>query len=66
MVSATPDNANPIIHASTSSRRNKRYDSLDLDDDDHWARLGRDADDREGEESAADEIDGEEIFGECG
>jgi hypothetical protein len=66
MVSATPDNANPIIHTSAASRRpRKRADSLDLSDDDEWARLGRDSsDDGLYDDELQEEIDGDEIFGE--
>lgn len=67
MVSATPDNANPIVHTSTARRTRKRADSLDLSDDEEWARLGRGHDDDDDEGAADDEqleeIDGEEIFG---
>lgn len=65
MVSATPDNANPIIHTSAASRRpRKRADSLDLSDDDEWARLGRDSsDDGLHDDELQEEIDGDEIFG---
>lgn len=76
MVSATPDNANPIIHTSTSATRRsrKRADSLDLSDDDEWARLANNSSDEEGgggggyqgtwDDQLQEEIDGEEIFGE--
>lgn len=64
MAGATPDNANPVIHTSAARRTRKRADSLDLSDDDEWARLGRNQDD-EGEldDEQLEEIDGEEIFG---
>ena len=77
MPSAAPDNANPVIHQS-SSRRKTRTDQLNLDDDDEWndkqSVLSRpsfvvDDDDDDLWVSGAqgmsdrDEIDQDEIFG---
>ncbi|GAA6003311.1 hypothetical protein JCM10207_001856 [Rhodosporidiobolus poonsookiae] len=65
-----PDNANPTIHATaaTSGRRTrKRADSLDLADDDSWARLGHQleyGDDAHDDQldRLDEQIDSEEIF----
>jgi len=76
MPSAAPDNANPVIHQS-SSRRKTRSHHLNLDDDDDWDRKANtitrtafvdDEDDElwvSGEQglSTRDEIDQDEIFG---
>ena len=60
------DNANPIIHsaAGPSRRSKKRFDALDLSDDDEWDRRGRDLGGDLGDEGQEEEIDGEEIYGE--
>lgn len=66
MVSASPDNANPIIHSTQASRRVvKRSDDLNFSDDEQWERMASigmgvqsDAD-----ELTPEEIDPEEIFG---
>ena len=64
------DNANPIIHsaAGPSRRSKKRFDALDLSDDDEWDRRGRGralgGDLSLCDEGAEEEIDGEEIYGE--
>lgn len=74
LASASPDNANPTIHstAATSGRRSRRrIDSLDLDDDDQWARLNRELQygngcENEGSltaEEFEEQIDSDEIFG---
>lgn len=63
MVSATPDNANPVIHTSAARRTRKRADSLDFSDDEDWARLGRGHDDGAADDEQPEDIDGEEIFG---
>lgn len=66
MQSATPDNANPVVHTS-SNRRTKRSDGLDFSDDEAWSKLGSTASssfvESGSEEDGEDEIDREEIFG---
>ncbi|KAL8278006.1 hypothetical protein RQP46_009638 [Phenoliferia psychrophenolica] len=58
------DNANPIIHsaAGPSRHRSKRFDALDLSDDDEWDRRGRNLDGELFDEGGEEEIDGEEIY----
>ncbi|GAA5919350.1 hypothetical protein JCM1841_004355 [Sporobolomyces salmonicolor] len=68
MVAATPDNANPVIHTTNapSRRSTKRSHDLDLDDDDHWARLGRElqygSEEDDDIEDVNEDIDEDEIF----
>lgn len=59
------DNANPIVHASAgpSRRSKKRFDALDLSDDDEWDRRGRNLDGDLFDEGGEEEIDREEIYG---
>lgn len=58
MVAATPDNANPVVHSQTGTRRARRTDELDFSDDDLWARAG------EAQlEHPVEQIDEDEIFG---
>lgn len=75
MNSATPDNANPVIHTASARRTRHRSNSLDLSDDDEWDRKGRlnragseDEDstwaDPHSELAQFDLIDQDEIFGE--
>lgn len=68
MPSAAADNANPVIHTTSSARRNrKRADSLDLSDDETWERRGKQlggSETDEDEDGEIEPIDSEEIFGE--
>jgi hypothetical protein len=65
MVSAAPDNANPVIHSSAGpSRRSKnRADAFDLSDDDEWDRTSPGVDGMDVDDALEEEIDAEEIFG---
>ncbi|GAA6050124.1 hypothetical protein JCM3770_001384 [Rhodotorula araucariae] len=67
MSSATPDNANPTIHASAAApTRRARLALLDLADDDQWDRLEHQLEhgdlDHDDHARAEDQIDQDEIF----
>jgi hypothetical protein len=78
MQGATPDNANPIVHSTSSRPRSSRHRGLDLDfdDDELWLRgspslsagwqVGDSMDDSEDGASADDEVEeigSDEVFG---